>query len=848
MPAKTDIDNASTEADADNVSTKAGAEDQPSLDIDSSTENANGEDTKPSVSTDGVKTVDEPSFQLSAADETLLTTYFGVAVKEKILALNEKILAQPDAKGSVLKAFGKISSESIPDRALRGRIHDNIRRIFRSRIDTQTEHGSDRIIFSAMPKPNKAVDLSKGSPHGSNLNGQIKGPMGWDEIGGQFLHFTLYKENKDTMEVVAYLARALGMKSKDFNYSGTKDRRAVTVQRVSVYRRHAKNLERLNSQLRGSRLGNFTHEKHRLDLGDNGGNHFTITLKDCHFQGDEELDIDGKMSLARQVVGQGVTSLEENGFINYFGLQRFGTFAIRTDEVGAFILKGDYKGAVDAILTYNPDSLKYTADGPVSRDEYYRARGIHTFRDTGHAHGAVNDMPRRFSAESALIRHLCTANGQNDYLGALGAIPRNLKTMYVHAYQSYVWNMVASKRWAQYGTKVVMGDLVLVESVKARDKQQEDEVDENGEVVIHPADDDIAIMHDDLYQRARPLTEEEANSGRYTVFDVVLPLPGFDVNYPDNDIGDYYKEVMATEHGGGLDPADMRRSSKDFSLSGSYRTLMAQVSDVSFDVRQYKDDLAQLVESDYDKIKKSKPQAEQISERQFNPFPRKEDSFFYSRFGRGDRGRGGRGGRGGWGSQRGGRDFFSNSHRGGHNFSNDNSEPRSRFAQDVRKEEQPDLPTTYSSFAPPAPSETVSNATMAPPVPSPITPSPVIAANNVAGNNGQAPATGLAAWIAFPTKLQAEMRRCARNWRRSVRTCVRKIIVLQTSPRRSLREILRLANLPVVERRQFIRALVARMSNRSRSRRSRSPSLLRMMALQSLRVATILSVLTELVI
>lgn len=40
-------------------------------------------------------------------------------------------------------------------------------------------------------------------------------------------------------------------------------------------------------------------------------------------------------------------------------------------------------------------------------------------------------------------------------------IPRNNRLMYIHSYQSYVWNNMVSKRIEDYGLKPVPGDLVL---------------------------------------------------------------------------------------------------------------------------------------------------------------------------------------------------------------------------------------------------------------------------------------------------------------------------------------------------------------------------------------------------
>ena len=471
------------------------------------------------------------------------------------------------------------------------------------------------IKITAAPR---ASNHRNGTPQQQNhrnqgYGGQPKGKVGWDEKGGQYLHFSLYKENKDTMEVIAFIATRLHVKPKDFAFAGTKDRRAATVQRVSVFRQNANTLAKLNHDLRNARIGDFKHEKHKLELGELDGNQFVITLRDCHFGDDADLDAGTRVKLANEVIGQAVEHLQEHGFINYYGLQRFGTFSIGTDDIGKLILQGDFKGAVDAILSYSDEALKCAlnpfiepSEFTVNRDDVARAHAIHMFKTTGKWSLALEKLPRKFSAESAIIRHLCSAKTSTDYLGALMMVGRNLRTMYVHAYQSLVWNMVASERWARYGDKVIEGDLVIVDTQGAK-QALKDDLDENGEIVVHPAGDDFAVTHDDLYERARALSAEEAESGKYTIFDIVLPTPGYDMEYPRNDIGDFYKEFMSSERGGRLDPADMRRNQKDFSLSGNYRKLMAKVGkDLSFEVKVYHDEKEQLVETDLEKLDRSK--------------------------------------------------------------------------------------------------------------------------------------------------------------------------------------------------------------------------------------------------
>ena len=64
------------------------------------------------------------------------------------------------------------------------------------------------------------------------------------------------------------------------------------------------------------------------------------------------------------------------------------------------------------------------------------------------------------------------------------------------------------------------------------------------------------------------LTEDHLKSGKYTIQDVVLPLPGYDINYPENNMKDHYRGILADD---GLDIDNMRRKVKDYSLSGAYR-------------------------------------------------------------------------------------------------------------------------------------------------------------------------------------------------------------------------------------------------------------------------------------
>ncbi|KAF1986851.1 tRNA pseudouridine synthase D [Aulographum hederae CBS 113979] len=558
---------------------------------------------------------EEVESDVSTKDVQTLQSIFGEATTASILSLYSNVLRHPDRKR---RDFTPVTSEVIPDKDQRTLAHQSIRRIFKSKLETSTTEESagpedhNKISITAVGA-RKQQPANNNRGQNGNKNQNAKGRHLWDELGGEYLHFTLYKENKDTMEAISFLCHELKIQPRSFQFAGTKDRRAVTVQRCSAYRVQAHRLQYIGRKLRNAKVGGFQHCKTGLELGDLHGNEFVITLRDCHFPGEEGLStVAERAELARKIIQQSATEFKTKGFINYYGLQRFGTFSNSTSDVGKKILQGDLGGAVDLILAYEEDALldHLPADAEStarihSRDDRHRAEAIKAWKN-GKLGTALDKLPRRFSAEKSIMSHLGRQRNEKDFQGAMMLIQRNLRLMYVHAYQSLVWNVVAGKRWNTFGSKVVEGDLVLVNEHKDKeggvDADDDAEVDQDGEVIIRPAVDDRAGNADD-FDRARPLSKKEAESAKYNIFDVVLPLPGFDVVYPGNEIGDFYKEYMGSEEGGGLDPYNMRRKQKDWSLSGGYRKLIARPGPgVEADVRVYRGPEEQLVETDLERM------------------------------------------------------------------------------------------------------------------------------------------------------------------------------------------------------------------------------------------------------
>jgi tRNA pseudouridine13 synthase len=252
---------------------------------------------------------------------------------------------------------------------------------------------------------------------------------------GPYLICLLTKKNWELQHAVKEIAKRLGMSHRRIGWAGTKDRNAITRQWISLYNVTPEQV--LKVQLKDITLDPVKQVNEQLSLGDLLGNRFDLVIRDC-VTGD----------LAGQVITINETVLA--GLPNYFGIQRFGAIRPVTHRVGEWILHGNYE---QAVMTYVGQEFPGEA-------EYIRNART-AYLDTRDAETALHTLPVQMSYERAMLHHLSVHPG--DYRGALQELPPKLLSMFVSAFQSYLFNLALSQRFDDGHTLAgpVEGDRLL---------------------------------------------------------------------------------------------------------------------------------------------------------------------------------------------------------------------------------------------------------------------------------------------------------------------------------------------------------------------------------------------------
>ncbi|KAL1767279.1 pseudouridylate synthase 7-like [Sigmodon hispidus] len=358
--------------------------------------------------------------------------------------------------------------------------------------------------------------------------------------------FTLQKENLEMFEALGFLAIKLGVIPSDFTYAGLKDKRAITYQSMVVKKVTPERLKNIEKEIKKKRMNVFNIRSvgDPLRLGQLKGNYFEIVIRNLKNQINDSADLSERILEA-------IENVKDKGFVNYYGPQRFGKGRkVQTDQIGLALLKNEMVKAIKLFLT--PEDM----DDPVNKAKKY-------FLQTEDAKGTLSLMPEFQVRERALLESLHRFGmTEEGCVQAWFSFPHSMRIFYIHAYSSKIWNEAASYRLAAYGSKVVEGDLICL--------------DENAD---EPSSKEQCSEHGQGQLKVHLVTKEEESANTYAIHQVVLPVLGYNVQYPENKVGQWYRGVLSRD---GLQACRFRVPALKLNVPGCYRHILKHPHNVSY--------------------------------------------------------------------------------------------------------------------------------------------------------------------------------------------------------------------------------------------------------------------------
>jgi tRNA pseudouridine13 synthase len=351
-----------------------------------------------------------------------------------------------------------------------------------------------------------------------------------EKKGGNFSLADVTAVNWETNLLIRELSNVLNISRKRIGFAGTKDKRAKTTRLMSFYKVSMNKLEEIN--IKDVEVCNLYQSDRPIKIGDLKGNSFDIIIRNI----DE--------NICKENFRKNYEIIKNNdGFPNFFGIQRFGILRPISHLVGKYILKGDFE---QAVMTYigNPVDTEDIEDF-LLRDKLERT---HNFPE------ALKSYPNKLNFEKAILNKLVV--DKNDFVKALLELPKNLLTMFIYAYQSYLFNKILSERIRRDLplNKAIKGDIVLpIRSGKLTSES------------IYVTDDNIEKINRQILK------------GRAVVSGVLF---GFDSIFSKGEMGEIEHKIIQEEK---IDSRDFIIPEIPFiSSSGLRRSLISKFNNLNY--------------------------------------------------------------------------------------------------------------------------------------------------------------------------------------------------------------------------------------------------------------------------
>lgn len=101
------------------------------------------------------------------------------------------------------------------------------------------------------------------------------------------------------------------------------------------------------------------------------------------------------------------------------------------------------------------------------------------------------------------------------------------------------------------------------------------------------------------------VSREDLESDRYSIEDVVLPIPGASIEYPHNEMESIYHEIAQRD---GVSLTESKHKVKDFSIekvTGDYRKIVIKVPDLEHEILNYHESYETLLTSDLERMQEA---------------------------------------------------------------------------------------------------------------------------------------------------------------------------------------------------------------------------------------------------
>jgi len=201
------------------------------------------------------------------------------------------------------------------------------------------------------------------------------------DVGGMYTHFVLWKRGLDTYSALKKIAQMCSLEERDFGFAGLKDAQAVSFQRISVWGFQKNCLEKID--LPKLKIINPIRQKFSIFPGSLAGNQFQIKIRNIS----EKIENELWLKFRKEAL--------DKGFLNFFGLQRFGSKRPILHLVGKYLLQEKYSFAIDSYLGSN------------SNDEHEKISSLRKrYRDGENPSNLLNEFPRSYSFERAIMKGL----------------------------------------------------------------------------------------------------------------------------------------------------------------------------------------------------------------------------------------------------------------------------------------------------------------------------------------------------------------------------------------------------------------------------------------------------------